>query len=168
MKELLWTLATKNLKSSDWKKLAIYWTFTADHIRCIEHQYTGTEQVGIIILFWRCLTKWLIWYLSQPFIRFSLSFSSNGNNARILSWNQSVLSNAGKVSCIRKQREPLFGVELTNDRLQVWRATHCVSRRNGLCASSILFLLAIMKTKPQATVYHAKDFFLKHMQWVEV
>ncbi|XP_052795908.1 ankyrin repeat and death domain-containing protein 1A-like isoform X2 [Mya arenaria] len=43
MKETLWTLATKHLKSTDWKKLAVHWKFTAEHIRCIEHQYTGTN-----------------------------------------------------------------------------------------------------------------------------
>ena len=30
------------------------------------------------------------------------------NNARIHSWTQSVLSNEGKVSCSRKQKEPLM------------------------------------------------------------
>lgn len=53
MKDVLWTLATKNLKQADWKKLAVYWSFTPDHIRCIEHQYTGKsdliEFVGKII-----------------------------------------------------------------------------------------------------------------------
>ncbi|XP_052100819.1 ankyrin repeat and death domain-containing protein 1A-like isoform X7 [Mytilus californianus] len=42
MKDILWKLATKQLKPGDWKKLAIHWKFTSDHIRCIEHQYTGT------------------------------------------------------------------------------------------------------------------------------
>ncbi|XP_062569543.1 ankyrin repeat and death domain-containing protein 1A-like isoform X1 [Saccostrea cucullata] len=41
MKDILWKLATKQLKSVDWKKLALYWKFTAEHIRSIEHQYTG-------------------------------------------------------------------------------------------------------------------------------
>ena len=31
------------------------------------------------------------------------------NHARIRSWNQPVLRNEGKVSCSRKQREPLKG-----------------------------------------------------------
>jgi len=38
------------------------------------------------------------------------------NHARIRSWNQPVLSNEGKVSCSRKQRGPLLGLELTTDR----------------------------------------------------
>jgi len=41
MKETLWTLATRHLKPADWKKLALHWNFTPDHVRCIEHQYTG-------------------------------------------------------------------------------------------------------------------------------
>nr|CAG2216169.1 unnamed protein product [Mytilus edulis] len=43
MKDILWKLATKQLKPGDWKKLAVHWKFTSDHIRCIEHQYTGTN-----------------------------------------------------------------------------------------------------------------------------
>ena len=38
------------------------------------------------------------------------------NHARIRSWNQLVLSNEGKVSCLRKQQEPLIGLELSTDR----------------------------------------------------
>ena len=38
------------------------------------------------------------------------------NHAQIRSWNQPVLSNEGKVSCSRKQRGPLIGLELTTDR----------------------------------------------------
>jgi len=41
MKEILWKLATKQLKSGDWKKLSVYWKFTPEHTRSIEHQYTG-------------------------------------------------------------------------------------------------------------------------------
>ena len=46
MKDILWDLATKQLKSTDWKKLAVHWKFTPDHIRCIEHQYTGMTTMG--------------------------------------------------------------------------------------------------------------------------
>ena len=38
------------------------------------------------------------------------------NHARIRSWNQPVLSKEGKVSCSRKERGPLLGLELTTDR----------------------------------------------------
>ena len=38
------------------------------------------------------------------------------NHARIRSWNQPVLSKEGKVSCSRKERGPLLGLELTSDR----------------------------------------------------
>jgi len=38
-------------------------------------------------------------------------------HARSQSWNQPVLSNEGKVSCIRKQREPLMGLTTESDAL---------------------------------------------------
>jgi len=38
------------------------------------------------------------------------------SHARISSWNQPVLNNEGKVTCSRKQRERLVGLELTTDR----------------------------------------------------
>ena len=41
MKEIVWRLATKQLKPTDWKKLAVHWKFTSEHIHSIEHQYTG-------------------------------------------------------------------------------------------------------------------------------
>jgi len=51
------------------------------------------------------------------------------NHARIRSWNQPVLSNEGKVSCSRKQREPLIWLSrLTGiNRLRVRRTTHCAT-----------------------------------------
>ena len=51
MKDILWNLATKHLKPTDWKKLAVYWKFTPDHVRCIEHQYTG-ELKTMQIMHW--------------------------------------------------------------------------------------------------------------------
>ena len=42
-------------------------------------------------------------------------------HARIHSWNQPVLSNKGKVSCSRKQRGPLMGLEPTTSTLRVRR-----------------------------------------------
>ena len=49
------------------------------------------------------------------------------NHARIRSWNQPVLSNENKVSCSRKQRGPLMGLEFTTDRYPpiTRRATYC-------------------------------------------
>ena len=44
------------------------------------------------------------------------AFFAYVNQAWIRSWNQPVLSNEGKVSCSRKQRKPLTGLELTTDR----------------------------------------------------
>lgn len=49
MKDILWKLATKQLKCGDWKKLALYWKFTAEHVRSIEHQYTGAISLYIYI-----------------------------------------------------------------------------------------------------------------------
>ncbi|KAG1707506.1 Ankyrin repeat and death domain-containing protein 1A [Nymphon striatum] len=41
MNQILWSLAYKQLKAHDWKKLAVYWKFTDAQIKAIEHQYTG-------------------------------------------------------------------------------------------------------------------------------
>lgn len=41
MRELLWNLSRNQLDLQDWKKLARYWGFTEEHIKAIEHQYTG-------------------------------------------------------------------------------------------------------------------------------
>ena len=60
-------------------------------------------------LFWRYLTRWLIWHLSLSSIRSSQYFSLIVKSSSIRSWNQPVLSNECKVSCYRKQREPLSG-----------------------------------------------------------
>ena len=49
------------------------------------------------------------------------------NHTRIRSSNQPVLSNKGKVSCSRKQRGPLMGLEPTTSTLFVRRATHCAT-----------------------------------------
>jgi len=37
------------------------------------------------------------------------------NVIKLGSWNQPVLSNKGKVSCSKKQREPLMGLHLATD-----------------------------------------------------
>lgn len=39
--QLMWFVATKQLKPSDWKKLALHWKFTQEQITAISHQYTG-------------------------------------------------------------------------------------------------------------------------------
>ena len=41
LKDILWKLATKQLRPSEWKKLAKQWNFSDVHLRAIEHQYTG-------------------------------------------------------------------------------------------------------------------------------
>ena len=65
-----------------------------------------------------------IWRIKQHNIVYTNQFSSivkqamfaYGNHAQIRSWNQPLLSNEGKVSCSRKQPEPLMGLKLTTDR----------------------------------------------------
>ncbi|ESO02218.1 hypothetical protein HELRODRAFT_66160 [Helobdella robusta] len=59
LKSVFWKLATKQLKPNDWKMLAKHWQFTDNHIKAIEHQYTGNESYkehGYRLL--------LIWYHS--------------------------------------------------------------------------------------------------------
>ncbi len=41
MKEILWRLATRQLKTGEWRRLAYYWRFKETQIKAIEHQYTG-------------------------------------------------------------------------------------------------------------------------------
>lgn len=43
LKTVYWKLATKQLKATDWKALAKHWHFNENHIKAIEHQYTGNE-----------------------------------------------------------------------------------------------------------------------------
>ncbi|KAL8611699.1 hypothetical protein ACOMHN_063725 [Nucella lapillus] len=43
MRDVLWRLATRQLRLGDWKLLAAYWNFAPDHIRAIEHEYTGSH-----------------------------------------------------------------------------------------------------------------------------
>ena len=47
------------------------------------------------------------------------------------SWNQPVLSNKGKVSCSRKQRGSLMGLEPTTSTLRVGHAIHCATPPHG-------------------------------------
>ena len=49
MKEVLWRLATKELRSGEWRKLAHHWGFSDAHIKAIEHQYTGIQYTHICI-----------------------------------------------------------------------------------------------------------------------
>ncbi|XP_025103628.1 ankyrin repeat and death domain-containing protein 1A-like isoform X3 [Pomacea canaliculata] len=41
MREVLWRLATRQLRPNDWKLLAQHWNFAPEHVRAIEHEYTG-------------------------------------------------------------------------------------------------------------------------------
>ena len=66
------------------------------------------------VWFWRYLMRGLIWHLSQYSIRPSIILVWLWNHAWIHSWNQPVLSNKGKVSCSRKQREKNVAVTLLN------------------------------------------------------
>ncbi|NWX15070.1 AKD1B protein, partial [Aegotheles bennettii] len=39
----LWNLAYNQLKPQEWKKLALFWKFTNEHIKAIEEQWTGKK-----------------------------------------------------------------------------------------------------------------------------
>jgi hypothetical protein len=41
MKGVLYRLASKQLKPGEWRKLAHHWHFSEEHIKAIQHQYTG-------------------------------------------------------------------------------------------------------------------------------
>ncbi|XP_069078917.1 ankyrin repeat and death domain-containing protein 1A isoform X3 [Pleurodeles waltl] len=43
IRSVMWRLATKYLKPTDWKKLAHYWMFKDGHIKAIEEQWTGSK-----------------------------------------------------------------------------------------------------------------------------
>jgi len=43
LRDILWKLATKQLRPNEWKKLAKHWNFSDAQLRAIEHQYTGTS-----------------------------------------------------------------------------------------------------------------------------
>ena len=76
--------------------------------RVAAYKQNGTCLFKLIFLFWRYLTRGLIWHLSHIFIRPSVFLVWLWNHARIRSWNQPVPSNKGKVSCSRKQLGPLM------------------------------------------------------------
>ena len=90
------------------------------------------------------------------------------NHAPIRSWNQPVLSNKGNVSCSRKQRGPLMGLEPTSSTLQVRRATHCAtpSFKCRMKAKGLWFLLNTLEnTTHFAFNYHYTIYgwtFLQH------
>ena len=72
------------------------------------------------------------------------------NHARIRSWNQPVLSNESKVSCSRKQRGPLMGLELTTDRYPPitsqtrYPLRHPASVRVRHCPKTVMKYLQLM------------------------
>ncbi|RWS22047.1 ankyrin repeat domain containing protein 26-like protein, partial [Leptotrombidium deliense] len=41
IREILWSLSRNHLSIQDWKRMARHWGFTEEHIKAIEHQYTG-------------------------------------------------------------------------------------------------------------------------------
>ena len=77
------------------------------------------------VVFLRYLKRGLIIYSNQSSIKPSFYFSSIVNQIR--SRNQPVLINRGKVSCSKKQRGPMMGLESTTSTLRVRRATHCAT-----------------------------------------
>ena len=65
------------------------------------------------------------------------------------SWNQPVLNNKVKVSCSRKQRGPLIGLESTTSTLRVRRATHCATSPhadNACISCSACFIMTYVLT----------------------
>ena len=79
-------------------------------------------------VFWRYLTRGLIWHLCPYGPQFILGW----NHTRIRSWNEPVLSNNGKMSYSMKQRGPLIGIEHTTSTLRGRRATLAAAcGRNG-------------------------------------
>lgn len=73
MKDVLWKLATKQLKPNDWKKLAYHWHFTAEHVKAIEQEYTGTWNAKNSVHFPACienLSKYKCIQVSEMFERF--------------------------------------------------------------------------------------------------
>ena len=76
------------------------------------------------------------------------------NHDRSRSWNQPVLINEGKVSCSRKQREPLMGFEPTTDIFRIRRVTHCATPPLIFLRTCFFFgNLAICSTMKSPYVY---------------
>ena len=75
------------------------------------------------LLCWRYLTKWLIRHLSQSPLKPLIIL--------VRLWNKPVLSNEGKASCSRKQRE-LFLLD-SNSRLTTYETcySHCATRSSN-------------------------------------
>jgi len=79
------------------------------------------------------------------------------NHAQMHSWNQTVLSNEGKVSCPRKQQKPLMGLEFTTDQLQIRCATQCVRPHRILTGIWLLcYSLLLYCVLPGAPPDHAE------------
>jgi len=97
----------------------MWWELAANDIPCIMNSHT---YFVVQIEVWT--EKWLVLFI---LIYFSLivkqALFAYVNHAQICSWNQPVLSNEGKISCSRKQLEPLMGLELTTDRRDIHNAT---------------------------------------------
>ena len=89
---------------------------------CLQY-LTKLNSTLLFGLVWRYLARGFIWHLSQSSIRPSIQFS-----LIVKSCSNPFLeptSTKGIVSCSRKQRVPLIGLEPTTSTLRVRRATHC-------------------------------------------
>ena len=75
------------------------------------------------------------WSISFILIYFSLivkhAIFAYVTHSPICSWNQPVLSNESKVSCSRKQRVPLMGLELTTDKHPLITSQTCYPLRTS-------------------------------------
>lgn len=61
IKDILWSLSRNHLEIQDWKRLARIWDFTDEHIKAIEHQYTGKTSYKE-----HCYRMMLIWLHGLP------------------------------------------------------------------------------------------------------
>jgi len=71
------------------------------------------------------------------------------NDTLIRYWNQPVLNNEGKVSCSRKQRQPLMWLELMIDEHLTFMSQTCNSLRHTrviICTSLTLLLYTLVTT----------------------
>ena len=86
-----------------------------------------------------------------------ICFRLNVTLARICTWNKPVLGNVGRISCPRKQQEPLLW--FMTHRLQVRSATHCPMP--PLCFR----LYKTILLPPKITHNNYYSTFIKH-NWV--
>ena len=103
--------------------------FTVEFRYCIHFSVCGVvfRNLSPETCFLRDLMRGLIWHFNQSYIALQFISVRLWSHARIRCWNPQQISNKGKVSCSRKQRGPLMGLEHTTSTLRARRATHCAT-----------------------------------------